>query len=80
MSERDRYVLGYRRAEQERLQQQAQQLAHESSALFDQIGVRPGRASSRSAVGPTAALRSLPSGLVPLEALSASNGVKMQLI
>ena len=42
MSETDQYVLGYRRAEQERLQQQAQQLAHESSALFDQIGVRPG--------------------------------------
>jgi len=39
MTERDQYVLGYRQAEQERLQQQAQQLAHESSWLFDQIGV-----------------------------------------
>ena len=31
MTERDEYVLGYTQAEQERLQQQAQQLAHESS-------------------------------------------------
>ena len=31
MTEPDQYVLGYRRAEQERLQQQAQQLAPESS-------------------------------------------------
>ena len=37
MTEPDQYVLGYRQAEQERLQQQAQQLAHESSWLFDQI-------------------------------------------
>lgn len=35
MTEADQYVLGYRQAEQERLQQQAQQLAHESSWLFD---------------------------------------------
>ncbi len=39
MTERDEYVLGYTQAEQERLQQQAQQLAHESSWLFDQIRV-----------------------------------------
>ena len=37
MTEIDQYVLGYRQAEQERLQQQAQPLAHESSWLFDQI-------------------------------------------
>lgn len=39
MVERDQYVLGYRHEEQERLQLQAEQLAHESSWLFDQIGV-----------------------------------------
>ena len=42
MTEPDQYVLGYRQAEQERLQHQAQQLAHESSWLFDQIPVGPG--------------------------------------
>jgi SAM-dependent methyltransferase len=39
MTEPDQYVLGYRQAQQERLQQQAQQLADESSWLFDRIGV-----------------------------------------
>jgi len=37
MTERDQYFLGYRRAEQERLQQQAEELAHEASWLLDQI-------------------------------------------
>ena len=34
MTESDQYVLGYRHAEQKRLQLQAQQLAHESNWLF----------------------------------------------
>jgi hypothetical protein len=38
----DQYVLGYRQAEQRRLQQQAQQLADESSWLFDQTGMARG--------------------------------------
>ena len=42
MSESDPYLLGYRQAEQERLQRQADELAHESEWLFDQIGVRDG--------------------------------------
>jgi hypothetical protein len=42
MSESDPYLLGYRQAEQERLERQADELAHESEWLFDQIGVRAG--------------------------------------
>ncbi len=42
MSESDPYLLGYRQAEQDRLERQADELAHESAWLFDQIGVRDG--------------------------------------
>jgi SAM-dependent methyltransferase len=42
MPEREQYVLGYRQAEQERLQRQAQELAHESSWLFDQVALPAG--------------------------------------
>ena len=42
MADDEQYVLGYRRAEQERLVVQAQQLAHESTWLFREIGVGPG--------------------------------------
>jgi SAM-dependent methyltransferase len=42
MSDRDPYLLGYRRAEQERLERQANELTHDSERLFDQIGVRDG--------------------------------------
>jgi len=42
MSEPDPYLLGYRQAEQERLERQADELAHDSEWLFDQIGVRAG--------------------------------------
>jgi len=52
MTEPDQYVLGYRQAEQERLQQQAQQLAHESSWLFDQIRVPPGARVVEIGCGP----------------------------
>jgi SAM-dependent methyltransferase len=38
----DQYFLGYRQAEQERLQRQAQELAHEARWLLDQIGVGAG--------------------------------------
>jgi SAM-dependent methyltransferase len=38
MMDPDQYFLGYRGAEQARLQQQAEQLAGESAWLFDQIG------------------------------------------
>jgi ubiquinone/menaquinone biosynthesis C-methylase UbiE len=52
MTEPDQYVLGYRQAEQERLQQQAQQLAHESSWLFDQIAVTRGARVVEIGCGP----------------------------
>lgn len=42
MSESDLYLLGYRRVEQERLERQADELAHESAWLFDHIGVGDG--------------------------------------
>jgi ubiquinone/menaquinone biosynthesis C-methylase UbiE len=52
MTEPDQYVLGYRAAEQQRLQQQAQQLAHESSWLFDQIGIASGARVVEIGCGP----------------------------
>jgi len=42
MSEPDPYFLGYRPAEQARLERQAHELAHDSAWLFDQVGVRQG--------------------------------------
>jgi len=42
MGESDPYLLGYRHAEQERLERQADELAPESEWLFGQIGVRAG--------------------------------------
>lgn len=42
MSGPDPYLLGYRLAEQERLERQSKELAPESAWLFDQIGVRAG--------------------------------------
>lgn len=65
----DPYVLGYRRAEQERLQRQAQQLAHESRWLFDQIGVAAGARVVEIGCGPHGCLELLaecvgPSGSV----------------
>jgi SAM-dependent methyltransferase len=69
MTEADQYVLGYRQAEQERLQQRAQQLAHESSWLFDQIGVAQGARVVEIGCGPHGCLELLaervgPSGRV----------------
>jgi len=59
MNERDPYVLGYRRAEQERLQRQAQELAHESAWLFDQIGVSAGARVVEIGCGPHGCLQLL---------------------
>lgn len=42
MSDLDPYLLGYRQAEQDRLERQADELAPDSEWLFDQIGVRTG--------------------------------------
>jgi SAM-dependent methyltransferase len=52
----DQYVLGYRRAEQERLQRQAQELAPESCWLFDQIGVAAGARVVEIGCGPRGCL------------------------
>jgi ubiquinone/menaquinone biosynthesis C-methylase UbiE len=69
MTEADQYVLGYRQAEQRRLQQQAQQLAHESSWLFDQTGMARGARVVEIGCGPQGCLELLservgPSGSV----------------
>jgi ubiquinone/menaquinone biosynthesis C-methylase UbiE len=56
MTEPDQYVLGYRAAEQERLQQQAQQLAHESSWLFDRLGIADGARVVEIGCGPQGCL------------------------
>ncbi|HEV7734289.1 MAG TPA: methyltransferase domain-containing protein [Candidatus Binatia bacterium] len=42
MREKESYLLGYRQAEQDRLERQSLELAHESEWLFDQIDVRAG--------------------------------------
>jgi ubiquinone/menaquinone biosynthesis C-methylase UbiE len=55
----DQYVLGYRMAEQERLQEQAQQLAHESNWLFEQIGVEHGARVVEIGCGPHGCLELL---------------------
>jgi ubiquinone/menaquinone biosynthesis C-methylase UbiE len=52
MIEPDPYFLGYRQAEQERLQQQAQDLAHESIWLFEQVGLSPGARVVEMGCGP----------------------------
>ncbi len=56
MTQADQYVLGYRQAEQERLQRQALQLAAESERLFDQIGIRPGARIVEIGCGPRGCL------------------------
>jgi len=56
MTEPDQYVLGYRAAEQQRLQRQAQELAHESSWLFDRIGVADGARVVEIGCGPRGCL------------------------
>jgi len=52
MTQPDQYVLGYRQEEQARLQQQAQELAHESDWLFDQIPLTRGARVVEIGCGP----------------------------
>ena len=59
MPEVDQYFLGYRKAEQERLQRQALELAPESQWLFDQIGVRAGERVVEIGCGPRGCLELL---------------------
>ena len=56
MVQRDEYLLGYRRAEQERLQEQARQLADESSWLFDQFAIASGTRVVEIGCGPQGCL------------------------
>jgi SAM-dependent methyltransferase len=65
----DKYFLGYRRAEQERLKEQALQLADEGRGLFDQIDLAPGAKVVEIGCGPSGCLEILsacvgPSGSV----------------
>jgi len=59
MSSADQYVLGYRHQEQERLQQQAKDLAHESQSLFDRIGIAAGASVVEIGCGPQGCLELL---------------------
>lgn len=56
MPERDEYFLGYRQAEQERLQRQAQELEQEARSLLDQIGLRAGARAVEIGCGPRGCL------------------------
>jgi len=65
VSEPDQYVLGYRQAEQQRLQRQALELAPESSWLFDQIGVAAGMRAVEIGCGPHGCLELLAGRVAP---------------
>ena len=59
MEQRDQYFMGHSSAEQRRLQQQAGELAGESAALFDEIGVAPGARVVEFGCGPQGCLELL---------------------
>ena len=77
MAQRDEYLLGYRRAEQAQLQEQAGQLAEESSWLFDQSAIASGARVVDSAAAHTVALTSSPSVSVRRGLRSVSSAVMM---
>jgi SAM-dependent methyltransferase len=52
----DQYFLGYREAEQARLQRQAEELAHEARAFFDRIGLASGARVVEIGCGPQGCL------------------------
>jgi SAM-dependent methyltransferase len=52
----DEYFLGYRQAEQERLQRQAQELAGEARWLFDRVGLLAGQRAVEIGCGPQGCL------------------------
>ena len=56
MTSQDQYFLGYRREEQERLQEQAVLLAEEAAWLFDRIGLRAGQSVVELGCGPRGCL------------------------
>jgi hypothetical protein len=57
--DRDEYFLGYRSAEQERLQRQAGELAEDSRWLFDQLGSLEGAHAVEIGCGPQGCLDAL---------------------
>jgi SAM-dependent methyltransferase len=65
MEQRDEYLLGYRQAEQARLQEQARQLADESSWLFDQFGIASGARVVEIGCGPQGCLDLLAERVAP---------------
>jgi SAM-dependent methyltransferase len=66
MTEPDQYFLGYRQAEQERLQRQAQELAHEARGLFDRVGLAAGERVVEIGCGPQGCLDILSELVGPL--------------
>jgi SAM-dependent methyltransferase len=56
VTEPDQYFLGYRDAEQARLQRQARELAHEARALFERIGLGAGARVVEIGCGPQGCL------------------------
>jgi SAM-dependent methyltransferase len=69
MTEHSQYALGYREAEQERLQRQAEQLAADSAALFDAVGVAAGQRVIELACGPRGCLDALATRVGPAGAV-----------
>ena len=59
MSKGNPYFLGYRQAEQERLERQAQELAPDSGWLFDQVAIRDGFRVIELGCGPRGCLQLL---------------------
>ncbi len=56
MTQPDQYFLGYREAEQQRLQRQAEELAHEARWLFEQTGLAAGARVVELGCGPQGCL------------------------
>ena len=71
MSERDEYFLGHRRAEQERLQRQAEQLGPEAARLFDDIGLAAGARVLEIGCGPRGCLDLLAARVGPSGSVTA---------
>jgi ubiquinone/menaquinone biosynthesis C-methylase UbiE len=59
MAASEQYFLGHSVVEQQRLQQQSQELAHESTWLFDQIGISAGSRVVEIGCGPQGCLELL---------------------
>jgi ubiquinone/menaquinone biosynthesis C-methylase UbiE len=65
MSQNDQYLLGYRQAEQDRLERQALELAGDSTWLFEQIGLSPGQSVVEVGCGPWGCLSLLAEAVSP---------------